>query len=82
MKNNSAYVIPKNVYTDIVHWGTRFTKTPVYLKQIAALNLLRENEPSIMLVLSDFKYNVSIFYNSILNLAKRVCNKIKRILHI
>lgn len=82
MKDNTAYVIPENVYTDIVHWGTRFTKTPVYLKQIAALNLLRENKPSIMLVLSDFKYNVSIFYNSILNLTKRVCNKIKRILHI
>ena len=82
LKNNSAYVIPKNIYTDIVHWGTRFTRTPVYLKQIAALDLLRENKPSIMLALSGFKYDINIFYNRILNFAKRVCNKIKRTLHI
>ena len=79
-KNNSAYVVPENIYTDIMHWGTRFTKTPIYLKQISALNLLRENKPSVMLTLSDLKYNIIIFYNRILNLAKRVINKIKRIL--
>lgn len=81
-KNNSAYVISKNIHTDIMHWGTRFTKTPIYQKQISALNLLRENKPGIMLTLSDFKYDFVIFYNRILNLAKRVCNKIKRILHM
>lgn len=81
-KNNSAYVMPPNVYTDIVHWGTRFTKSPIYLKQICALNLLQENKPNIMLSLSDFKYNFIIFYNRIFAFAKRVCNKIKRILHI
>lgn len=81
-KNNSAYIVPANVYTDIVHWGTRFTKIPIYLKQIAALALLRENKPGIMLALSDFKYNIIIFYNRILNFAKRVLNKIRRILHI
>ena len=81
-KNNSAYVIPENIHTDIVHWGTRFTKTPIYLKQISALNLLRENKPSIMLSLSDFKYNSIIIYVGLLNLVKRVYNKINRILHI
>ena len=82
LKNNSAYVVPENIYTDIMHWGTRFTKTPIYLKQISALDLLRENKPNIMLVLSDFKYNIIILYNRIFNFAKRVCNKIKRNLHI
>lgn len=82
LKNNSAFVIPKNVYTDIVHWGTRFTKTPIYLKQISALDLLKENKPRVMLALSDFKYDFIIFYSRVLNFAKRVCNKIKRILHI
>ena len=81
-KNNSAYVVPENIYTDIVHWGTRFTKTPIYLKQISALNLLKENKSDFTLALSDLKYNIIIFYNRILNFAKRVCNKIKRILHI
>lgn len=81
-KNNCAYVISENIYTDIVHWGTRFTKAHIYLKQIAALNLLRENKPNIMLALSDIKYNVIIFYTRILNFAKIICNKIKRILHI
>ena len=81
-KNNSAYIVSENIYTDIIHWGTRFTKTPIYLKQISALNLLRENKPSVMLALSDFKYNIIIFYNHSLNFAKRIYNKIKRILHI
>ena len=81
-KNNSAYVVPENIYTDIMHWGTRFTKTPIYLKQISALNLLRENKPSVMLALSDFKYNIIIFYNHSLNFAKRIYNKIKRTLKI
>ena len=81
-KNNSAYVVPENIYTDIVHWGTRFTRTPIYLKQSSALNLLRENKPDILLDLSDFKYNIIIFYNRVLNFAKRVSNKIKRTLKI
>ena len=82
LKNNSAYVVPENISTDIMHWGTRFTKTPIYLKQIAALDLLRKNKPGIILALSDFKYNICIFYVRLLNFAKRVLNKIKRILHI
>ena len=78
--NNSAYVIPQSVYTDIVHWGTRFTKTPIYLKQISALNLLRQGKSGYALTLSDFRYDSIIFINRILNFAKRVCNKIKRTL--
>lgn len=81
-KTNSAYIITKNVYTDIVHWGTRFTKTPIYLKQISALNLLREGTTGLMLTLSNIKYSITIFYNSVLKLIKRVCNKFKRILRI
>ncbi len=81
-KNNSANTISESINTDIMHWGTRFTQTPIYLKQISALNLLRENKPNIILAFSDFKYNIIIFYVRLLNLAKRICNKIKRILHI
>ena len=82
LKNNSAYVIPESIYTDIVHWGTRFTKTPVYQKQISALDLLIENKSGVMLNLSDFKYSMIILGNRILRFAKRVFNKIKRILHL
>jgi hypothetical protein len=80
IKNGLA--IPKNIdgNYDIVHWGTRFTKTPIYLKQISTLNLLRENKNDILVALSDYKYNIIIFYNRILNFAKRICNKIKRTL--
>ena len=81
-KNNSAYIAPHNIYTDIIHWGTRFTKTPIYLKQISALNLLKENKSDFTLALSDLKYNIIIFYNHILNFTNRVCNKIKRTLKI
>jgi hypothetical protein len=80
LKNKSAYIVPENIYTDIMHWGTRFTQTPIYLKQIGALDLLRENKPCFMLALSDFKYNNIIFYNRVLNFTKRVFSKIKRTL--
>ena len=78
----NAVAIPKDIGEkyDIVHWGTRFTKTPIYLKQIGALDLLIENKSDIILTFSDLKYNFIIFYNRILNFAKRVCNKIKRTL--
>ena len=82
LKNKSAYIIPQNVHTDIVHWGTRFTKTPIYLKQISSLNLLRNGESDFKLTLSDLKYNVIIFYNRVFSFAKRALNKIKRTLHI
>ncbi len=82
MKNNSAYIIPENAYTDIVHWGTRFTSKPVYLKQVSALDLLRENKSGIILTLSDLRYNISIIYARILSFVKRAFNKIKRVLHI
>ncbi len=82
LRNNSAYIIPKDVHTDIVHWGTRFTKTPIYLKQISALNLLINGKPGFKLTLSDFKFNIIIFYNRVFSFAKRALNKIKRILHI
>ena len=80
----NAVAIPKDIGEkyDIVHWGTRFTKTPIYQKQISILSLLRENKPSIMLALSNFKYNSIIFYNRVFNFTKRVFNKIKRILHM
>ena len=78
--NNSAYVTSQNVYTDIVHWGTRFTTTPVYTKQISALDLLREGKAGFKLTLSDLKYNSIIHFNRISNITKRVFNKIKRIL--
>lgn len=77
ISSHCAYCSPLNTETDIVHWGTRFTKAPIYLKQISALNLLREGKTGFRLTLSDFKYGIIIFYNRILNFAKRVCNKIK-----
>ena len=78
----NAVAIPKDIGEkyDIVHWGTRFTKMPIYLKQIGALDLLIENKSDIILTFSDLKYNFIIFYNRILNFAKRVCNKIERTL--
>ena len=81
---SDVFTISFEKYVILVNFrdNEMYFKTPIYLKQISALNLLREGKNGVVLYLSDLKYNTCILYNHILNFAKRVINKIKRILHI
>jgi hypothetical protein len=80
--NRYAYCIPLNTKTDIVHWGTRFTTSIPYRKEIAALdlNLIGADEKEIKK--SNEHFEILAFKEKINKFIIRVINKIKRTLKI
>lgn len=78
--NHYAYCSPLNIKTDIVHWGTRFTMSIPYCKEIAALELNLNGADDREIKKSNKYYNNLAFKNKINQLKTRVINKIKRAL--
>ena len=75
-----AYCTPLNIETDIVHWGTRFTRSIPYCKEIAALELNLSGADEKEIKKSNKYYNKLALKNKINQLKIRVINKIKRTL--
>ncbi len=80
--NHYAYCTPLNTKTDIVHWGTRFTRSIPYCKEIAALELNLQCADEKELKKSNKHYEKLAFKEKINNFKTRVINKIKRTLKI
>lgn len=78
--NHHAHCHPLNTKTDIVHWGTRFTKSIPYLKEMAALNLAINNADLKEIKKSNKYYDRLFFKQRINSFKTRVINKIKRTL--
>lgn len=68
------------INTDIVHWGTRFTDSLPYLKQIESLNLKTEGKTDGEIKRSNRRFDRLILKRDIDKFIKRVFNFIKRIL--
>lgn len=66
--------------THLVHWGTRFTRGLLYEKQVAGLELCRGGQTGLPLALSDGKYNGKIALEKAGKLARRVQNKLHRMI--
>ena len=78
--NKTAFCKPLNTKTDIVHWGTRFTKSIPYLKEMSALELSLKNA-SLKEIKKSNKYYDRLFFKQRINSFKtRIINKIKRTL--
>lgn len=65
---------------DIVHWGTRFTNSIPYCKEMAALELILQGAGEKEIKKSNKHYDKLAFKNKINHLKTRVINKIKRTL--
>ncbi len=78
--NHSAYCAPLNIETDIVHWGTRFTRSIPYCKEIAALELNLSGADKKAIKKSNKYYNKLVLKNKTNQFIIRVNNKIKRTL--
>ena len=76
--NHYAYCTPLNTKTDIVHWGTRFTGSIPYCKEIAALELNLQGADERELKKSNKHYEKLAFKEKINKAKTRVMNKIKR----
>ncbi len=68
--------------TDLLHWGTRYTKTPLYRKQIADLDAVKNKRSSAALCVNALRYGTQNAYEHTIHFIKRCFNKLKRILHL
>ena len=80
--NHSAYCTPLNTETDIVHWGTRFTRSNPYCKEISALELNLQGADEKEIKESNKHYEKLVFKEKTNKFITRVINKIKRTLKI
>ena len=67
--------------TDIVHWGTRFTRQLLYQKEEAALNLMTQGASKSRINRSNRSYNNKMLCLRVRNFLARAKNKLRRILH-
>ena len=63
--------------TDLLHWGTRYTRTPLYRKQIADLDCI-ERGGGIGLALNRVKYSLQSGFEGAKHFFFRCVNKLKR----
>lgn len=77
-----AAVKNTEVRTDLLHWGTRFTITPLYRKQIADLRTLENGGSRTELLLNSMQYGAAETCGQIDHFIKRALNKLKRIFRI
>ncbi len=66
------------VSSDIIHWGTRFTQSLPYKKQIVLLERSLFGEASFEISFADKMEDVKMYCSRILSLPRRAINKIKR----
>ena len=78
--NRYAYCNPLNTKTDIVHWGTRFTNSIPYCKEMAALELNLRGAGEKEIKKSNKHYDKLALKEKITRFKTRVINKIKRTL--
>ena len=73
-----AYCKPLNTKTDIIHWGTRFTKSIPYCKEMSALQLILQGASENEIKKSNKYYDELALKSKIIQLKTRIINKIKR----
>lgn len=78
--NHYAYCTPLNTKTDIVHWGTRFTRSIPYCKEISALELNLQGADKKEIKKSNKHFDKLTLKYKIKQLKNRIINKIKRTL--
>ena len=68
--------------TDLLHWGTRYTRTPLYRKQVKDLHTLERGDSRMELFLHTMQYGTDEARDRAVRFAQRGWNKLGRMLHI
>ena len=68
--------------TDLLHWGTRYTRTPLYRKQVNDLHTLERGGSRMVLFLHTVQYGTAEARDRAVRFAQRGWNKLGRMLHI
>ncbi len=70
------------VKTDLLHWGTRFTQTPLYRKQVDDLHTMEQGGSVWALFLNKAKYGAAAACGHAARFIRRGWNRLPRIFHI
>ena len=68
------------IKTDLLHWGTRFTKTPLYRKQVEDLHTMEQGGSGIALWAHAVRYGVVETRDHAVHFVKQGWNKLQRVL--
>lgn len=82
MSKGLALAKDAGVRTTLLHWGTRFTRTPLYRKQIADLHVLACGSSGAGFFKNRVSYCSAELHDRMVRLAQRVWNKALRMVHL
>lgn len=77
--SGTAFCRELKINTDIIHWGTRFTKTLPYLKQVSLAELEISGSSQVKKLLTKTRFNMLMLFEKINRLKTRVLNKLKNL---
>lgn len=78
----SAFAADADIRTTLLHWGTRFTRTPLYRKQIADLQALASNASGAGFFRNKAAYWMAELHDRTIRFARRGWNKALRMVHL
>lgn len=82
LSRSFAWEKQREVQTNLVHWGTRFTKTPLYRKQIADMKTMEHGGKRFEIMLHSLHYGAESAILKVANFVVRCWRKLLRLLHI
>lgn len=82
LSRSFAWEKQREVQTNLVHWGTRFTKTPLYRKQIADMKTMEHGGKRFEIMLHSLRYGAESAILKVANFVVRCWRKLLRLLHI
>lgn len=82
LSRSFAWEKQREVQTNLVHWGTRFTKTPLYRKQIADMKTMEHGGKRFEIMLHSLRYGAESAILKVANFVVRCWRKLLHLLHI
>lgn len=77
-----AFAKDIGVRTSLLHWGTRFTRTPLYRWQIADLHAVECHAPGVRMIRNRAVYWLAEFFDLVIRFVRRGWNKALRMVHL
>lgn len=81
ISGNRAFCKPLRQKTDIVHWGTRFTRQLLYQREAAVLALMSRRASAGRIFLFNLSFNLKIYLEKGKRFLVRVRSKLRRMLN-
>lgn len=77
--NGTALCKENGINTDIIHWGTRFTKALPYLKELSSAELKISHASGLKIFVVRLRFDILMLFDKINKLKQRVLRKLKSV---